>query len=135
MADTLICEIVTPVKTVYTSEVSYVGLPGEAGSFGVMQRHEPLVSALKPGAVQVTPAAGNKVDFVVSGGYAQVSDNKVIVLANDALEVSQIQASEVSAALAGVEKELAALAEGDSAAAYLKGQKEWLELQLKTVNA
>ncbi len=135
MADTLICEIVTPVKTVYTSEVTYVGLPGEAGSFGVMQRHEPLVSALKPGSVHVTPAAGNKVDFVVSGGYAQVNENKVIVLANDALEVAQIKADEVSAALAGVEKELAALAEGDSAAAYLKGQKEWLELQLKTVNA
>ena len=84
MADnTLTCEIVTPVKTVFASEATYVGLPGEIGSFGVMQRHEPLV--------QTT--------------------------------------------LAGVEKELAALSEGDSSTAYLKGQKEWLELQLKTVNA
>ena len=48
MADnTLTCEIVTPVKTVFASEATYVGLPGEIGSFGVMQRHEPLVSALK----------------------------------------------------------------------------------------
>ena len=135
MADnTLTCEIVTPVKTVYTSEATYVGLPGEAGSFGVMQRHEPLVSALKAGSVHVTASDG-KHDFVVSGGYVQVNENKVIVLANDALEVSQIKADEVQAALAGVEKELAALTDGDSAAAYLKGQKEWLELQLKTVTA
>lgn len=135
MADnTLTCEIVTPVKTVFASEATYVGLPGEIGSFGVMQRHEPLVSALKAGVVNVTAADG-KHEFVLSGGYAQVNDNKVIVLANDALEVSQIKADEVQTTLAGVEKELAALSEGDSAAVYLKGQKEWLELQLKTVNA
>ena len=92
MADnTLTCEIVTPVKTVFASEATYVGLPGEIGSFGVMQRHEPLVSALKAGVVNVTAADG-KHEFVLSGGYAQVNDNKVIVLANDALEVSQIKA-------------------------------------------
>ena len=59
MADnTLTCEIVTPVKTVFASEATYVGLPGEIGSFGVMQRHEPLVSALKAGVVNVTAADG-----------------------------------------------------------------------------
>ncbi len=135
MADTLICEIVTPVKTVFTSEASYVGLPGEAGSFGVMQRHEPLVSALKPGVVNVTTSGAGKVSFAVSGGYAQVNDSKVIVLANDALAVSEIDAAAARAELDKVEKTLAGLAVGDSAAAYYKGQKAWFELQLKAVSA
>ena len=138
MANELVCEIVTPVKTIFSSEATYVGLPGEMGSFGVMQRHEPLVSALKPGAVHVNATGegqGGRVDFVISGGYAQVSDNKVIVLANDALAISEIKAGEVQAELAKVEKAIADLKEGDSNIAYFKGQKEWLELQLKYVNA
>lgn len=138
MANMLVCEIVTPVKTVFTSEATYVSLPGEGGSFGVMQRHEPIVSALKAGVVRVTVSAEgreSKEEFVVSGGYVQVSDNKVIVLANDALAISQIKADEVQASLAKVEKELADLSAGDASAAYYKGQKEWLELQLKSVSA
>lgn len=134
MADTLTCEIVTPVKTVFSSEATYVGLPGEVGSFGVMQRHEPLVSALKPGAVHVTTQGEGKtgkVNFVIAGGYAEINDNKVIVLANDAVAVDEIDVAAVQAELAKVEAELSSLAEGDSSAAYFKSQKVWFELQLK----
>ena len=134
MADTLICEIVTPVKTVFASEATYVGLPGEVGSFGVMQRHEPLVSALKPGRVSVTTSGEgktSKVNFVVSGGYAQISDNKVIVLANDAVVVSEIDVAAVKAEIAKIDQAVAGLKDGDSSAAYYKSQKAWFELQLK----
>lgn len=137
MADTLTCEIVTPVKTVFSSEATYVGLPGEMGSFGVMQRHEPLVSALKPGAVSVTVAGEGKttkVNFVVSGGYAEIADNKVIVLANDAQTVSEIDVAAVKAELAKVDQVIAGLKEGDSSAAYYKSQKAWFELQLKVAS-
>ena len=137
MADTLTCEIVTPVKTVFASEATYVGLPGEVGSFGVMQRHEPLVSALKPGKVHVTTQSEGKtakVNFVIAGGYAEINDNKVIVLANDAVAVEEIDAAAVKAELEKVEQEIARLAEGDSAAAYFKSQKAWLELQLRAAS-
>lgn len=137
MADTLTCEIVTPVKTVFSSEVTYVGLPGEVGSFGVMQRHEPLVSALKPGAVHITTSAEGKtgkVNFVIAGGYAEINDNKVIVLANDAVAVDEIDVAAVKAELAKTDAELSSLAEGDSAAAYFKSQKAWFELQLKAAS-
>ncbi len=135
MTDMLTCEIVTPVKTVYTSEATYVSLPGEMGSFGVMRRHEPLVSALQSGVVNVTTPASagreGKVGFVVSGGYTEISDNKVIVLANDAMAVEDIDVESVRTDLARVEKLLGELAEDDSSAAYYKSQKAWNELQLK----
>lgn len=136
MAGTLKCEIVTPVKTVFESEASYVALPGELGSFGVMQRHEPLVSALRPGTVSITvpgQSKEGKVSFVVSGGYAQISNDKVIVLANDALGVSEIDAAAVRTDLAKVEQTIAGLKSDDASLAYYKGQKAWLELQLHTV--
>ena len=138
MADTLICEIVTPVKTVFSSEATYVRLPGEGGSFGVMQRHEPLVSALQPGVVDVTASAAGKdgkTSYIISGGYAQVSDNKVIVLANDALDIEDIDTNAVRAELSKVEQDLAACKDDDSSAAYFKAQKAWLDLQLKSVTA
>ena len=137
MADMLKCEIVTPVQTVFESDATYVALPGEMGGFGVMQRHEPLVSALAPGTVTVTvPGSskdGGKASFVVSGGYAQISDDKVIVLANDALEVSGIKADDVRVELAKIDQTLAGLKADDPSVAYYKGQKAWFELQLHTV--
>ena len=137
MADMLKCEIVTPVQTVFESDATYVALPGEMGGFGVMRRHEPLVAALAPGTVTVTvPGSskdGGKASFVVSGGYAQISDDKVIVLANDALEVSSIKADDVRAELAKIDQTLAGLKADDPSVAYYKGQKAWFELQLHTV--
>ena len=137
MADMLKCEIVTPVQTVFESDATYVALPGEMGGFGVMRRHEPLVSALAPGTVTVTVSGsskdGGKASFVVSGGYAQISDDKVIVLANDALEVSSIKADDVRAELAKIDQTLAGLKADDPSVAYYKGQKAWFELQLHTV--
>lgn len=137
MADMLKCEIVTPVQTVFESDATYVALPGEMGGFGVMRRHEPLVSALAPGTVTVTvPGSskdGGKASFVVSGGYAQISDDKVIVLANDALEVSGIKADDVRVELAKIDQTLADLKADDPSVAYYKGQKAWFELQLHTV--
>lgn len=137
MADMLKCEIVTPVQTVFESDATYVALPGEMGGFGVMRHHEPLVSALAPGTVTVTvPGSskdGGKASFVVSGGYTQISDDKVIVLANDALEVSGIKADDVRAELAKIDQTLAGLKADDPSVAYYKGQKAWFELQLHTV--
>lgn len=136
MAEALTCKVVTPVNTVFDSEATYVGLPGEMGSFGVMRRHEPLVSALNPGVVNVDTAgegSQGRVRFVISGGYAQIDDDKVIVLANDALDVSKIDRDAVSANLEKVEKDLAAAASDDSSAAYYRDLKAWLELQLKVI--
>ncbi len=135
MTDTLVCEIVTPVKTVFTSEATYVALPGEMGSFGVMKRHEPLVSALSSGVVRITtPEGGNrKVRFLVRGGYTEIKDNKVIVLANDAVDVDGIDPAAVRAEIAKAEQAIDSLPAGDAAAAFYKDQRAWLNLQLHTV--
>lgn len=138
MAETLSCNIVTPVKTIFTGEATYVGLPGKAGGFGVMKNHEPLVSTLGPGVVSIKDAGTGKsseVRYLVSGGYAEITDNHVIVLADRAVEAAAIDASNVRAKLESVEAGLAGHAEGDPARAYYAGEKSWLELQLKLVSS
>jgi F-type H+-transporting ATPase subunit epsilon len=96
------------------------------------------VSALVSGTVSVAvPEAGKdgKVNIVVTGGYAQICDNKVIVLANDALAVSDIDVAAVREGLADVEGKLASLKDGDAELTYYKSQKAWYELQLHAVSA
>ena len=73
--------IVTPDKTLYESQkAEIVILPGKLGQFGVLQRHAPLLSALKKGKITVREGAAAK-DFQISGGFAEVLADKVTVLA------------------------------------------------------
>ena len=76
----LLLEIVTPDKLVLSQDVDYVGAPGLLGEFGVMANHIPFLSALGIGSLMYK--IGGKANYVfVSGGFAEVSGNKVTVLA------------------------------------------------------
>jgi F-type H+-transporting ATPase subunit epsilon len=76
----LLLEIVTPDKLVLSQDVDYVGAPGLLGEFGVMANHIPFLSALGIGSLMYK--SGGKANYVfVSGGFAEVSGNKVTVLA------------------------------------------------------
>lgn len=76
----LLLEIVTPDKLVLSQDVDYVGAPGLLGEFGVMANHIPFLSALGIGSLMYK--AGGKANYVfVSGGFAEVSGNKVTILA------------------------------------------------------
>jgi len=76
----LLLQIVTPDKLVLSQDVDYVGAPGLLGEFGVMANHIPFLSALGIGSLMYK--AGGKANYVfVSGGFAEVSGNKVTILA------------------------------------------------------
>lgn len=136
MADNLSCTVVTPAQTIFSDKAKYIGLPGEIGSFGVLKGHEPLVSNLKPGTVRITPVDGGaKQVFVVSGGYAQISDDDVIVLADDAVNVRDVDVAGVRSDLAQVEQTLSSIEKDDASRAYYVDRRDWLTLQLTSVEA
>src|SRR5512133_3369607 len=91
MARTLLCEIVTPERIVYTNEVEMVIAPTLQGEVGILPLHAPLVTVLQPGELRVRYNDNKDVEwFAVSGGYLQVHADKVIVLADAAEHVSTI---------------------------------------------
>ena len=90
MERTLLCEIVTPERIVYTNEVKMVIAPTIDGEVGILPLHAPLVSALRPGEIRVRHADDEVEWFAVSGGYIQVHEDKVIILADHAAAASQI---------------------------------------------
>jgi F-type H+-transporting ATPase subunit epsilon len=86
-------EILTPEKKIFSDEVYGVQMPGISGSFEVLDRHAPMVSALKPGRLKIlkdkAALSGGQhiVNFDIQGGFTEVLNNKVTVLVEGAVPV------------------------------------------------
>ena len=86
MAD-LHFELVTPEKLVLSEDVHMVVVPGSEGDFGVMAGHAPVMTTLKDGELAVYRTAGAQPERIpVSGGFAEVGDKGLTVLAESAGE-------------------------------------------------
>lgn len=82
-------DIVTPDHLVLSREVDYVGAPGLEGEFGVLPGHVPFISALAVGGLYYK-AEGKMRHVFLSGGFAEVSDNKITILSESAEEAESI---------------------------------------------
>ena len=81
-------EILTPEKKLFSGDVYGVQLPGVSGLFEVMEKHAPLVSALKAGKVKVLKDNKNHLAyFTIQSGFVEVIHNKVTVLVEGAVPV------------------------------------------------
>ena len=86
---TLNLEILTPEKKLYSGEVYGVQMPGISGSFEVLDRHAPLISALKAGRIKVLKDKQNHIaTFEIQGGFVEVLNNRVTVRVEGASETS-----------------------------------------------
>jgi len=93
-------DLVAPEKVLFSGEVSQVDVPGAEGDFGVLAAHAPLVTALRPG-ILVIYSERDAQRIVVDGGFAEVGQAGLIVLANLAVPVDEFDV----AALAGMIKD------------------------------
>jgi F-type H+-transporting ATPase subunit epsilon len=78
-------ELVTPEKLVRSEDVYMVVVPGTEGDFGVLEGHAPFMSTVRDGAIQVFASAGAEpVNIPVEGGFAEVNEKGLTVLAEKA---------------------------------------------------
>jgi len=106
MADTLTFDLVSPERKLASVEATAVQIPGMAGDFTAMPNHAPFLTTLRPGIVRVT--AGTEVtEYVVTGGFAEVSATAASILAEQAVLRVEADAGMVSELLATAEKNLA----------------------------
>lgn len=103
MANTLKLEIVTPDRKVLSEEVEYVGAPGIMGEFGVLPNHVPFLSALGIGNLHYK-LNGKAYYVFVAGGFAEVSNNQVTILAEVAEMATEIDVDRASKAKARAEE-------------------------------
>jgi F-type H+-transporting ATPase subunit epsilon len=79
-------EVVTPIKKVFSGEVTSVTFPGVDGSFQVLNDHAPLVSTLKKGDLVYKDSKGGEDSVEITGGVVEVLNNKIVVLADGLAE-------------------------------------------------
>ncbi len=135
MERTLLCEIVTPERIVYTNEVRMVVAPTIDGEIGILPLHAPLVSPLKPGEIRVMYGDDRVEWFAISGGYVQVHEDKVIILADHAAAASQIDVERARQALKHAKDRMAELpAEDEVGVNACMADLNWCEAQLSVAS-
>ncbi|MEP6676510.1 MAG: ATP synthase F1 subunit epsilon [Ferruginibacter sp.] len=79
-------EILTPEKKIFSGEVYGVQLPGISGSFELLDRHAPMVSALKAGNLKILKDKTSTSSYSIQSGFVEVINNKTTVLVEGAIE-------------------------------------------------
>ena len=91
MEKTFLFELITPNKNLVSGEFDMVVVPGEEGDFGVLPHHSNLISQIRPGLLNTYK--NDKIDksFFLYSGFAEVSDNKLIVLSETAFDINEFK--------------------------------------------
>jgi F-type H+-transporting ATPase subunit epsilon len=83
-------ELVSPERLLLSEPVDMVVVPGAEGDFGVLVRHAPLVSGVRPGVISVYDGGQVTERIFVAGGFAEVTPSRCTVLAEQAMPVTEI---------------------------------------------
>ena len=122
MAMTVHCDVVSAEESIFSGLVEIAVFPGEAGELGILPRHTPLLTRIKPGTIRLKVPDQSEFELVyVSGGMLEVQPDMITVLADTA-----IRAHDLDEAKALEAKRLAeeALQNQGSALEYAKAQSE-----------
>jgi F-type H+-transporting ATPase subunit epsilon len=132
MAMTFHVDIVSAEAGIFSGTVEMVFAPGVMGELGIMPRHSPLLTQLRPGEVRVVKAGGQEEFFYVSGGMIEIQPHVVTILADTALRAKDV---DEAAALAAKQRAEAAIKAHKSEVDYAAAQAELAEAiaQLQTL--
>lgn len=107
MAMTIHCDIVSAEKQIFSGLVEMVVATGTLGDLGVAPGHAPLLTELIPGPIRCVTRDGGEEIYYVSGGYLEVSNNIVTVLADTAIRAADVDEAAAQQAIDDVQKAIA----------------------------
>ena len=105
----LYCEVITPEKILYQGDVEMVIAPGTAGELGILPLHMPIITTLKVGELRLKYGQEKQDYIAIDGGYLEVMEDKVTVLADAAEYVSKMDVAELTRIKTEVEARLASI--------------------------
>ncbi len=103
----MMLEIITAERQVFSDEVDMVVAPGIDGQLGILPRHAPLMTMLKPGALTVRKAGEEDMYVAVSGGFMEVLGNRVSILADACERSDEIDEERAQQAIQRAQERLA----------------------------
>ncbi|MCP2678924.1 F0F1 ATP synthase subunit epsilon [Maricaulaceae bacterium NA33B04] len=105
MADKLHFDLVSPEKRVFEGDVDQVVVPGVEGEFGVLAGHAPFMSTVRSGAIAIH-AGGEVTRTFIRGGFAEVTSEGLTILAEEAIDLADVDAAEVNKQLTEAREDL-----------------------------
>ena len=130
MADSFQFELVSPERLLVSEAATAILAPGTEGYMTVMAGHAPLMTTLKPGVVVVTTAGGADQRFYVRGGFADITNASMIVLAEHAMPVEEMDSALLDRQIKDAEEDVA-----DAKTAEVKSKAEHELALLKDARA
>jgi len=105
---TIHVDVVSAEESIFSGEAEFVALPGESGELGIMPKHAPLVTRIKPGAVRIKVPGQQEEEFVfVAGGILEIQPDIVTVLADTAIRGHDLDEAKATEAKKRAEEVLA----------------------------
>lgn len=99
-------ELVSPSRLLVSEEAEMVVVPGAEGDFGVLPQHAPLISTVRPGLIDIYEGGKIKAQIFVAGGFAEVTGERLIVLAEEAIPRAEIERQAAEQRLKDAEDDL-----------------------------
>ncbi len=131
MADKIHFDLVSPERLLLSEDVDMVTLPGAEGDFGVLAGHAPVISTLRPGVIEVKGGSTPDLRLFVRGGFAEVDQTKVIVLAEEAIPLGEFDLAALAQRIRDTEEDFA-IAKSDAERARIAERLDHLR-QLRAV--
>ena len=106
-------DFVTPEASIVSSEVDMVLIPGIDGDAGILPDHAPFMTTLRQGIVEVTFEQGNVKKYLVEGGFADITQDKMTILAETSLNLSDTDSKVLKSELDIINEKLASAEEDE----------------------
>ncbi|MBM3541650.1 MAG: F0F1 ATP synthase subunit epsilon [Alphaproteobacteria bacterium] len=121
MADKIPFELVSPERLLFSEAVEMVVIPGAEGNFGVLPGHSPFASTVRADLIEIYEGGQVVRRIFVAGGFAEVTPERVTVLADEAASLDQLDREAIERRIKALEEDVRDLAdEGARAAAQAK---------------
>ncbi len=127
MADTLSFALVSPAREEFSGEVDHVIAPGAEGEFGVLPDHAPFMTTLRNGVVRVLRGGQPDLRLFVRGGFADVTAAGLTILAEESVNLANVDPARVDADLQETREKLKAHSRDDGQYAMLETRLRYLE--------
>ncbi len=102
--NTIHVDVVSAEESLFSGPARFVALPGEAGELGILPKHTPLISRIKPGSVRIELPNGSEEFIFVAGGILEVQPHCVTVLSDTAIRGKDLDEQKATQAKAAAEE-------------------------------
>lgn len=126
MAGKIAFELVSPERLLESTEADMVVVPGSEGDFGVLAGHVPIISTLRPGVIEVHDGNTVRQRIMVTGGFAEVSNDRLTVLVEEAMPLADVSAAQLDGRIRQAQE---AVSEAGDAVAKESAEKQLLTAQ------